>query len=65
MKFHQCCHGCYKRHPKCHADCPDKAAEDAAYQEMKEQKAKTKSCMENQADKKEKINKKRRQHRKT
>ena len=64
MKFHKCCHECYKRHPKCHADCPDKAAEDAAYQVMKENKAKDTTCIEYQISKKEKVIKKARHHKK-
>ena len=57
-----CCKDCEKRHPLCHADCPDKAKTDAARQEMKKHMAKENPCMEYQIAKKEKTQKKVRHH---
>lgn len=34
--IYKCCKECQERHPKCHADCEKKAAEDAEYAKMKE-----------------------------
>ena len=64
MRIHKCCQKCEKRYPKCHADCPEKAAEDAALQEMKQKKAKENPCMEYQVAKKEKVIKKARHYHK-
>ncbi len=38
MEFFECCHHCpsTKRHPGCHGDCPDYAAENARWTEHKE-----------------------------
>lgn len=62
MKYHKCCQECVKRYPLCHADCPEKAAEDAAYQEMKKEKNKINPCRDYQVAKKEKVEKKVRHH---
>lgn len=38
MSILQCCKGCEKRHPLCHADCPEKAAADAIREEEKKRR---------------------------
>lgn len=35
MKPYECCKGCEKRHPKCHAICPEKAVCDAEMEALK------------------------------
>lgn len=35
MSVFECCKDFQKRHPLCHADCPDKAAADAEHQARK------------------------------
>lgn len=37
--FKTCCKGCLNRHPKCHADCPKKAAQDAEREELKKKQS--------------------------
>lgn len=44
MKILQCCKGCEKRHPLCHADCPEKAAADAIRAEWKKQHKVNEPC---------------------
>lgn len=64
-KGYLCCMDCYDRRPLCHADCPKKAEADAQIEAIKKAKAEKMSIKGYSREQKDKVARKRRNHRKT